>query len=65
MCQPEGFEKRGPNDKHWVCHLLKGLYGLKQSGCLWYHKLGETLKDLGFEQIKSGPSIYIWKMDDV
>ena len=34
MRQPEGFEQRGPNSENWVCHLKKGLYGLKQSGRL-------------------------------
>lgn len=65
MRQPEGYEKTGPNGEHWVCRLIKGLYGLKQSGRLWYHKLGETLEEIGFTQIKSGPSIYIWEHDGV
>lgn len=65
MRQPEGFEKDGPNGEHWVCRLVKGLYGLKQSGRLWYHKLGKTLAKLGFTQIKSGPSIYIWETEGV
>lgn len=30
MQQPEGYIQEGDEDK--VCHLLKGLYGLKQSG---------------------------------
>lgn len=74
MEQAEGFEKEGKegragrtNRRHrrWVCRLKKGLYGLKQSGRLWYHKLCEVLKGLGFKQIKSDPSIYIWFGDGI
>ena len=65
MCQPEGFQKHGPNGEQWVCRLVKGLYGLKQSGWLWYHKLAETLEGMGFTQIRSDPSVYIWTKDGV
>lgn len=64
MRQPEGFIQSGPNGEHWVCRLVKGLYGLKQSGRLWYHKLAQTLEELGFTQVKSAPSIYVWKSDE-
>lgn len=60
MKQPKGYEERGPTGEPWVCRLKKGLYGLKQSGRLWYQKLRETLDRLGFKQIKSDPSIDIW-----
>jgi len=60
MCQLEGFQQHRPNGEQWVCQLMKGLYRLKQSGHLWYHKLGETLETMEFTQIKSDPSIYIW-----
>lgn len=63
MHQPEGFRQYGPNGERWVCRLMKGLYGLKQSGRLWYHKLAETLEAMGFTQTKSDPSIYIWVTD--
>ena len=36
MQQPEGFVS---SDGHKVCKLDKGLYGLKQSGRLWYKRL--------------------------
>ena len=48
-----------------MCRLVKGLYGLKQSGRLWYHKLAETLEVMGFTQIQSDPSIYVWIADGV
>ena len=44
---------------------MKGIYGLKQSGRLWYHKLSEMLEKMGFTQIKSDPSIYVWIMDGI
>lgn len=44
MIQPPGFEQA--NDM--VCKLNKGLYGLKQSGRVWYHKAHEALTRLGF-----------------
>lgn len=67
MIQPEGFEQPNPNPNggKWVCRLKKGLYGLKQSGRLWYQKLADTLEGLGFEQIKSDPSIYVWVKDNI
>ena len=54
-----------PNGKKMVCPLKKGIYGLKQGGCLWNQKLSAELGYLGFTQIKSDPSIYIWEADGV
>ena len=65
MRQPEGFQQHGPNGEQWVCRLMKGLYGLKQGGRLWYQKLGDTLDSMGFTQIQSDPSIYVWVSDGV
>ena len=72
MEQPEGFEREGRagrtnrgHRRRWVCRLKKGLYGLKQSGRLWYHKLCEVLEGIGFKQTKSDPSIYIWLKDGI
>jgi hypothetical protein len=41
MKQPPGYP--APNSAGKVCHLLKTLYGLKQSGRRWYQKLVEIL----------------------
>ena len=41
MKQPPGYSAHNSSGK--VCHLLKTLYGLKQSGCHWYQKLVEIL----------------------
>ena len=55
--EPEGYHQGG---KDWVCKLKRGLYGLKQSGRLWYERLRATLESLGFNHLQSDPSIYIW-----
>lgn len=65
MHQPEGFKKSGPNGEQLVCRLMKGLYGLKQSGRLWYQKLAETLEAMGFTHTQSDPSIYVWFIDGI
>ncbi|KAJ3535136.1 hypothetical protein NMY22_g6623 [Coprinellus aureogranulatus] len=65
MGQAEGYEVKGPNGKKWVCCLKKGIYGLKQSGRLWNQKLAAELERLGFTQIKSDPSIYVWETDGI
>ena len=55
MTQPEGFEQPSLNGGKWVCQLKKGLYGFKQSGCLWYQKLAQELEHISFTQLKSDP----------
>ena len=58
MEQAPGFEIKNPDAKgrRLVCRLKKGLYGLKQSGRLWYQKLASELEAIGFTQIKSDPA---------
>jgi Reverse transcriptase (RNA-dependent DNA polymerase) len=65
MRQPEGFEVQNPDGRKWVCKLKKGLYGLKQSRRLWYQKLADELEHIGFTQLQSDPSIYVWAKDGV
>ena len=62
MKQPEGFQQNGPE---YVCKLNKSLYGLKQSPRLWSKRLAEVLTHMGFKQLKSDPSIYIFVKDNV
>ena len=57
MEQPEGFIKRGQEDK--VCKLNKALYGLKQSGRVWYQKIDTYLSSLGFKRTFADNCIYI------
>ena len=55
MKQPEGYDDRTGH----VCKLIKTLYGLKQSGHEWNHKLDSKLKNLGYTRLYSDPCAYI------
>jgi len=57
MRQPEGFEQNGSG---WVWHLLKSLYGLKQSPHVWHQKLNSVLESMGFSRILCEHSIWIY-----
>jgi len=58
MCQLPGYADL--NYPHWVCHLRKTLYGLKQSGCRWYQQLVEILvTKLGFKQCEVDQAVFI------
>jgi hypothetical protein len=57
MVQPEGFEQVG--GETLVCKLNKSLYGLKQAGRMWYFKIDETFKELGFKRSDADHSIYV------
>ena len=52
MAQPEGYED-GSNK---ICHLLKTLYGLKQSGHEWNIELNSQFKGNRYQRIHSDPS---------
>ena len=56
LAQPPGHVAKGKEDYVWL--LLKGLYGLKQSGHLWYQKLKGILLEIGFSACKSDPCIH-------
>src|SRR5438445_13893511 len=55
--QPKGFEAKGK--EHLVWCLYKALYGIKQGGHLWYHKLHSILLELRFHVCKADPCIVI------
>ena len=55
ISQPKGFEIGGPDV---FCHLLKGLYGLKQSGRLWYEVLHNFFCDTGFLRSDADHCLY-------
>ena len=59
MEQPEGFA--APGQEHKVLCLWRALYGLKQAGLAWWHTLNESLKELGFECLKSEAGIFFYK----
>jgi hypothetical protein len=47
-----------PGEGKVIVRLLKGLYGLKQSGRLWYYLLHKALLNLGFSRSDADNSIY-------
>ena len=57
LFQPPGYVADGKEDFVWK--LGKVLYGLKQSGHLWYQKLKGILELIGFHACKSDPCIFI------
>jgi Reverse transcriptase (RNA-dependent DNA polymerase) len=62
MSQPPDFTDQSfPTH---VCKLHKALYGLRQSPRAWYHKLRDTLIQLGFQTSASDPSLFIYHNGD-
>ena len=59
MEQPEGFKI--PSSENKVLYLKKALYDLKQAGLIWWNTLNNSMKELGFEWIKSDPGIFLYK----
>jgi len=59
MEQPKGFAV--PRQERKVLRLWRALYGLKQAGLAWWHTLDESLKELGFERLKSEAGIFFYK----
>jgi hypothetical protein len=57
MKQPPGHEVNGK--ERFVCKLKKGLYGLRQSGRLWYERMNKELLRLGFTRLESDNCVYI------
>ncbi|KAA8906142.1 hypothetical protein DIURU_001197 [Diutina rugosa] len=48
-----------------VFRLHRALYGLKQSGYLWYHELNNYLiQELGFKEAKQFKSVYVYAQHD-
>ena len=60
MKPPRGVLKPGQEWK--VCHLLKGLYGLKQAGWGWYKEMsGVFINDLKFKRSAVDHSVFYWQ----
>jgi transposase InsO family protein len=55
MAPPQGLP--GTEDK--VCHVRKGLYGLKQSGRVWNKRITKELKRAGLRAISEDKSIWV------
>ena len=63
MKPPRGVLKPGEEGK--LCHLVKGLYGLKQAGCGWYQEMSQVLvKDLGFTHSAVDHSVFFRRSPD-
>ena len=54
--QPQFFED--PGHPTHVCRLHKSFYGLKQSPCIWYHKLHSFLIKVGYQRLNNEPNSY-------
>lgn len=61
MRQPKGFVAKGKED--WVWQLCQTLYGLRQSGRVWYQKLRDALLELGFKPSAADPCVFIRSRD--
>ncbi|KAL8127829.1 hypothetical protein AgCh_014672 [Apium graveolens] len=56
VSQPVGFEKK--REEHKVYHLLKALYGLRQSPRARYSRLNKYLKNLDFSRCPYDHAVY-------
>ena len=56
MQHPPGYKAQGVG--HLVLHLLKMLYGLKQSGQHWYQKLSSIFTSLSFKKCSINQAIF-------
>lgn len=57
MSQPPGFSQ----NNNLVCKLNKALYGLHQSGRMWFFEIDKVLHGLGFIKFEWGNCIYSFK----
>jgi hypothetical protein len=58
MEQPEGFHQGDYDD---FLQLLKGIYGLKQSGRIWHQKLDKELQEMDFVKVRCDHSIWVYQ----
>lgn len=61
---PHGFQKRNSKGQEIVARLLKALYGLHQSGRLWYIDYRNTKIKLGWNRCNADPCIF-WIYDPI
>jgi len=55
MDQPKGYD----DGMSRLCHLIKTLYGLKQSGREWNEELDSKLSEIKFNHLYTDPCVYI------
>ncbi len=58
MEQPEGCHGSGPNGTRLVCHLKKGLYGIREAPKAWNNLLTSWPVSYGFAQSIVDPKIF-------
>src|ERR1700678_1302435 len=58
MRQPPGYEEVGADGRKRVMRVRKTLYGLKQAGRRWYHKLVEIMSKLGFSRCGGDQAVF-------
>jgi hypothetical protein len=56
MRQPLGFPY--PTSTGKVLHLVKTIYGLKQSGRRWYQRLAEICETLGLTRCSTDQAVF-------
>jgi hypothetical protein len=63
MNVPDGISIPSPkaNSNMYYVKLQKSLYGLKQSGRMWYNQLSEFLKQKGYTNNDDCPCVFIKK----
>jgi hypothetical protein len=59
MTQPPGFVVKGK--EKMVCKIDKALYGLHQSGRVWFFELNKVLLEVGFKKFEWCNCVYIFK----
>jgi hypothetical protein len=63
MKVPDGISVSNTNANHnmYCVKLVKSLYGLKQSGIMWYNQLKEFLLNKGYLNSNDCPCVFIRK----
>ena len=61
MEQPKGFAELGRES--WVWELHKGLYSMRQSGCIWNKQMHKAMLAWGFTQLACEWCVYYHHTD--
>jgi hypothetical protein len=66
MGVPEGLKIPGPNQNHnmFSIRLQRSLYGLKQSGRMWFNRLSNFLLHIGYINNDDCPCVFIKRSSD-
>lgn len=61
MSQPPGFVD--PAKEHFFCRLDKAIYGLHQSGRVWFFEIDRVLSEIGFVKFSHCNCVYTFKSE--